>query len=88
MKDHAIANNLRSIATPKMACGLDKGNWEEVSKIIVNVLQQSGITIFVYASGQEIKEMLALEVFDTENVSEIFEQIGSDIVMICKMKMR
>ena len=47
MKDQAIANNLRSIATPKIACGLDKGNWEEVSKIIVDVLQQSGITIFV-----------------------------------------
>ena len=59
-------------------------NWEEVSKIIVDVFQHSGITTFVYASGQEIKEMPALEVFDTENVSEIFEQIGSDIVKVCK----
>ena len=84
MKDLAIANSIRSIAMPKIACGLDKKNWEEVSKTIVDVLQHSGITIFVYASGQEIKEMLALEVFDTENVSEIFEQIGSDIVKICK----
>ena len=24
MKDHAIANNIRSIAMPKIACGLDK----------------------------------------------------------------
>ena len=84
MKDQAIANNIRSIAVPKIACDLDKMNWEEVSKIIVDVFQHSGITMFVYASGQEIKEMPALEVFDTENVSEIFEQIGSDIVKVCK----
>ena len=84
MKDHAIANNIRSIAMAKIACGLDKMYWEEVSKIIVDVFQHSGITIFVYISGQEIKDMPALEVFDTENVSEIFEQIGSDIVKVCK----
>ena len=84
MKDHAIANNIRSIAMPKIACGLDKMKWEEVSKIIVDVFQHSGITIFVYVSGQEIKDMPALEVFDTENVSEIFEQIVSDIVKVCK----
>ena len=84
MKDHAIANNIRSIAMPKIACGLDKMNWEEVSKIIVDVFQHSGITIIVLVSGQEIKDIPALEVFDTENVSEIFEQIGSDIVKVCK----
>ena len=28
--------------------------------------------------------MPALEVFDTENVPEKFEQIGSDIVKVCK----
>ena len=84
MKDHAIANNIRSIAMPKVACGLDKMNWEEVSKIIVDVFQHSGITIFVYVSGQEIKEMPAFEMFNTENVSEIFEQIVSDIVKVCE----
>ena len=84
LKDHAIANNMRSIAMPKIACGLDKMNWKEVSKIIVNVFHLSGITIFVYASGQEIKEMPAPEVFDTKNVSEIFENFCSDIVKVCK----
>ena len=84
MKYHALANNIRSVAMPKIACGLDKMNWEEVYKIIVDVFQHSGITIFVYVSGQEIKDMPALEVFDTEIVSEIFEQIVSDIVKVCK----
>ena len=84
MNYHAIANNIRSVAMPKIACGLDKMNWEEVYKIIVDVFQHSGITIFVYVSGQEIKDMPALEVFDTEIVSEIFEQIVSGIVKVCK----
>ena len=81
-KNHALSNNIRfrSIAMPKIACGLDKKCWDEVSKTIVDVFQHSGNTIFVYASGQEIKEMPALEVFDTGNVSSKFEQIGSDIV--------
>ena len=43
----------------------------------------SGTTIYVYVPGWEIKCMPALEVFDTENVSKIFEQIGSDIVQTC-----
>ena len=30
--------------------------------------------------------MPALEVFDTENVSETFEQIGSGVVKVCKNK--
>ena len=46
-------------------------NWEEVSKIIVDVFQHSGITMFVYISGQEIKDMPALEVFDTCTVSHL-----------------
>ena len=84
MKDHAIANNIRSVAMPKIACGLDKMNWEEVYKIIVDVFHHSGITTFVYVSGLEIKDMPAHEVFDTETVSEIFEQTVSDIVKVCK----
>ena len=36
----------------------------------------------------QIKEMPALEVFDTENLSEIFEQIGSDLAKVCKVKMK
>ena len=67
MKDHAIANNVRSIAMPKNACGLDKKDWDE------HEFQHSGITIFVYASGHEIKETPALQVFDTENVSKTFD---------------
>ena len=80
---HAIANNIRCIAMPKIACGLDKMDWKEVSKIIVDVFRFSGITIYVYVPGWELNSMPALEVFDTESVSEIFEQIGSDIVQAC-----
>ena len=83
MKHHAIAKNFRCIAMPKTACDLDKMDWNEVSKITVNVFRFSGITIYVYVSGWEIVSMPALEVFDSEKVSEIFEQIGSDIVHAC-----
>ena len=59
---------------PKIARGLDKMDWKEVSKIIVDVFRFSGTTIYVYVPGWEIKCMPALEVFDTESVSKIFEQ--------------
>ena len=83
MKHHAIANNIRCIAIPKIACGLDKMDWKEVSKIVLDVFRFSGITIYVYVPGWELNSMPALEVFDRESGSEIFEQIGSDIVQAC-----
>ena len=83
MKHHAIANKTRCIAMPKIACDLDKMDWKEVSKIIVDVFRFAGITIYVYVPGWKINSMPALEVFDRESVFETFEQIGSDIVQAC-----
>ena len=74
MKDHVIAKNILSIAMKKIACGLDEMEWDEVFETIIDVYQHSEITIFACASGQEIKEMPALEEFDTENVSETFKK--------------
>ena len=83
MKNQAIANTIRSIAMSKVGCGLHQMDWDKVSKNILDEFQHSGITTFVYASGQDIQEMPALEIFDTENVSKTFEPVRSDIV---KMK--
>ena len=43
----------------------------------------SEITIYVYVPRWEVKSMPALEVFYTESVTEMFEQIGSGIFQAC-----
>ena len=38
---------IRCIAMPKIACGLDKMNWSEISALLYNVFNSSGIKIYV-----------------------------------------
>ena len=57
---------------------------KEVSKIIVDVFRYSEMTFYIIVPGWETNSMPALEVFDTERVSENFEKKnGSDIVQAC-----
>ena len=53
------------------------------------MLMYSNILELLYLSmpqDNQIKEMPAIEVFETENLSEIFEQIGSDLARVCKVE--
>lgn len=49
MKRHCIDNKVTSISMPRIGCGLDRLKWEEVSKILKQVFQSSGISITVYS---------------------------------------
>ena len=69
-KVHAFANLIRCIAITKLACSLDKMDWNEVSKIIVGFLIFCGTTKFADVPGNEIIDNHALEMFDGENVSK------------------
>ena len=48
MKNHALKNNVKKIAMPKIGCGLDKLNWNAVRTLIKNVFLDSNIEITVY----------------------------------------
>ena len=57
MRDHALGLNLRCIAMPKIACGLDGMDWREISSLIEQTFKNSGITIYVYTSKDDIDKL-------------------------------
>ena len=47
MRNHAIEHNVHEIAMPKIGCGLDLLNWEDVSNLIKKVFRETNIKITV-----------------------------------------
>lgn len=66
MKRHCMDNKVTRISMPRISCGLDRLNWKEVSKILKEVFQSSGISITVYSlpekqqTSQVTKQNVAL----------------------------
>ena len=48
MKEHAVKNQVKNIAMPKIGCGLDRLEWNTVSNLIMNVFLDIPINIDVY----------------------------------------
>lgn len=47
MKDIVIANNIKHLAMPKIGCGLDRLNWDDVSEYIQEIFKDVDIEILV-----------------------------------------
>ena len=90
MRDHALGLNLRCIAMPKIACGLDGMDWREISSLIEQTFKNSGITIYVYTSKDDIDKLQKVETstLEQEEVLEIIESeleiIESELIEKCK----
>ena len=48
MKEHAVKNQVKNIAMPKIGCGLDKLEWNTVRNFILDVFLDTSINIDVY----------------------------------------
>ena len=48
MKIHASTNGVSTIAKPKLGCGLDQMNWEEVVKLLRDIFDYADVQIEVY----------------------------------------
>ena len=48
MKIHASMNGVSTIATPKLGCGLDHMNWQEVVKLLRNIFAYVDVQLVVY----------------------------------------
>ena len=67
-----LKQNISCIAMPKIACGLDKMDCSEISALLYNVFNSSGIKIYVYVSNAEINQMPSCTQYTDENIEEIF----------------
>ena len=53
MKCHAVIYGVHTIAMPKIGCGLDQMNWQEVVKLLRDHFAYSGIQIIVYTLDEK-----------------------------------
>ena len=44
----SVAMNIKTLVMPRIGCGLDKLQWENVKKMIKEIFQDTDITIEVY----------------------------------------
>ena len=48
MKSHASMNGVPTIAIPKLGCGLDQMNWQEVVKLPRDIFAYADVQLVVY----------------------------------------
>lgn len=49
MRDLCIKNDVHQLAMPRIGCGLDKLNWDQVSRLIQRVFAEDDIEITIYS---------------------------------------
>ena len=50
MRDLCLEHQIRHLAMPHIGCGLDKLNWDQVSKLIQQIFQDDQIEITIYSN--------------------------------------
>ena len=83
MRDHALGIILRCTAMPKIACGIDGMDWREISSLIEQTFKNSGITIYVYTSKDDIDKLQKVKTITLEQ-EEVLEIIESELREKCK----
>nr|XP_014343606.1 PREDICTED: O-acetyl-ADP-ribose deacetylase 1 isoform X2 [Latimeria chalumnae] len=48
MREHCLHNGVTDISMPRIGCGLDRLEWEEVSAILAEIFEDTDINITVY----------------------------------------
>lgn len=49
MRELCITNKIHHLAMPRIGCGLDKLNWDQVSKLIRRIFEDDDIEITIYS---------------------------------------
>ena len=77
--DHALGINLRCIAMPKLARGLDGIDCRVISSLIEQLFKNSGITIYVYTSKDGFDKLQKVETNTLEH-KDLLEIIESELI--------
>ena len=48
LKEQCLKNNIKILAMPRIACGLDKLEWTKVKMLLNDVFSETEITIYIY----------------------------------------
>ena len=61
MKIHADTNGVSTIAIPKLGCGIDQMNWQEVVKLLQNIFAYADVQVLVYTLEENGVHALSAE---------------------------
>ena len=61
MKIHATMNGISTIAIPKLGCGLDQMNWQEVVKLLRDIFAYADVKLVVYTLEENGVHALSAE---------------------------
>ena len=61
MQSHATMHGVSTIAIPKMGCGLDQMNWQDVVKLLRDIFAYSEIQIVVYSLDEDAIHAMSAE---------------------------
>ena len=61
MQAHATMHGVSTIAIPKIGCGLDQMNWQDVVKLLRNNFAYSEIQIVVYSLDEHAIHAISAE---------------------------
>ena len=61
MKTHASTNRVSTSAIPKIGCGLDQMNWQEVVKLVRDIFAYANVQVVVYTIEENGVHALSAE---------------------------
>ena len=61
MKNHASTNSVSAFAIPKLGCGLDQMNWQEIVKLLRDIFASYDVQIVVYTLEEHGVHALSAE---------------------------
>ena len=61
MQAHATMHGVSTIAIPKIGCGLDQTNWQDIVKLIRNIFAYSDIQIVAYSLDEHAIHAMSAE---------------------------
>ena len=61
LQAHAKKHGVSTIAIPKIGCGLDQMNWQDVVKLLRNIFASSDIQIVVYSLDEHAIHAMSAE---------------------------
>ena len=70
---HSTMHGVSTIAIPKIGCGLDQMNWQDVVKLLRSIFAYSDIQIVVYSLDEH-----AIHAMSAEGDPEFFAEDGID----------
>ena len=61
MQSHATMHGVSTIAIPKVGCGLDQMNWQDVVKFLRDIFAYSDVQIVVYSLDEHAIHAMSAE---------------------------